>query len=157
MTDDAKVKRMSTNIGCISDNCENKRDPKLPFISKIQAHLSTWQCPSLLSWIVLWSQVLTKSILRDHDGTYCKYFLFCSKLSFLVWKQIPWHGMVNWLTNCSLWTHTYFQYLFQVSGLFDGWYWGRRIAYLNKIQEHRLTQWQGKAMQWSDLGPIKYK
>ena len=99
-----------------------------------------------------------KSVLTDHDCTYGKYFLFWPKLSFLIWKQISWHGMVNWFTNCSLWTHTYFQYLFQVSGLFDGWYWGRRIAYSNKIQqEHRLTQWQGKAMQWLDLGPMKYK
>ena len=95
---------------------------------------------ALLDSIVVKS-LKKKSVLWDHDGNYRKYFLFWSKLSFLVWKQICSHSMINWFTNCSLWTHTYFQYLFQVTGLFDGWYWGRMIACLNKIQqEHRLTQ-----------------
>ena len=40
MTEDAEVKRRSTNIGCISVNCECKRGPKLPFIS-IQDYLLT--------------------------------------------------------------------------------------------------------------------
>ena len=39
-TEDAEVKRMSTNIGCILVKCENKRDPNRPFIS-IQAYLSS--------------------------------------------------------------------------------------------------------------------
>ena len=31
MTENAEAKRISTNIGCISFNCECKRGPKLPF------------------------------------------------------------------------------------------------------------------------------